>query len=138
MNIDALKAAVRNASPEGYTPQCHWLYHDAAGADVMAVARFNVVEANGKERPKQFRPFVSNGNGGFVSTFPERRPLYNLHKLAANPEAVVLVVEGEKAADAAAKLFPDYVHHLGGRQSSRVKDGLAAARRAARLRVAGQ
>ena len=109
MNIEALKAAVRSASPEGYAPQCHWLYHDAEGAEVMAVARFNLVKANGKERPKQFRPFVSDGNGGFVSAFPEPRPLYNLHKLAANPEAVVLVVEGEKAADAAAKLFPDYV-----------------------------
>ena len=37
------------------------------------------------------------------------RPLYNLDQLAARPDAPVLVVEGEKAADAAAALYPEYV-----------------------------
>ena len=37
------------------------------------------------------------------------RPIYGLADLAARPDAPVLVVEGEKAADAAAELLPDYV-----------------------------
>ena len=36
-------------------------------------------------------------------------PLYGLDRLAARPNAPVLIVEGEKAADAAAELFPDYI-----------------------------
>ena len=40
---------------------------------------------------------------------PEPRPLYQLDKLTAAPDAPVMVCEGEKAADAAAVLFPDAV-----------------------------
>jgi putative DNA primase/helicase len=40
---------------------------------------------------------------------PAPRPFYGLDRLAARPSAPVLVVEGEKAADAAATLFPEYV-----------------------------
>src|SRR4051794_39059157 len=37
------------------------------------------------------------------------RPLYGLDRLAARPQAPVMLLEGEKAADAAGLLFPDYV-----------------------------
>ena len=37
------------------------------------------------------------------------RPLYGLDRLAARPDAPVIVCEGEKAADAAERLFPEYV-----------------------------
>jgi putative DNA primase/helicase len=37
------------------------------------------------------------------------RPLYGLERLAARPDSAALVVEGEKAADAAEGLFPDHV-----------------------------
>jgi hypothetical protein len=40
---------------------------------------------------------------------PAPRPLYNLDKLASNPTAFVILCEGEKAADAAAVLFPECV-----------------------------
>ena len=36
-------------------------------------------------------------------------PIYNLEKLVQNPDKPILIVEGEKAADAASKLMPDYV-----------------------------
>lgn len=39
-------------------------------------------------------------------THPEPKPIYRFNELAAKPDATVLVVEGEKTADAAAKLFP--------------------------------
>ena len=41
--------------------------------------------------------------------FPTPRPLYNLHLLAQKPDAPVLIVEGEKSANAASQLFPDHV-----------------------------
>lgn len=40
---------------------------------------------------------------------PSERTLYNLHRLAERPDAPVLVVEGEKVADAAREIFPDRV-----------------------------
>jgi hypothetical protein len=40
---------------------------------------------------------------------PAPRPLYGLDKLAARAVAPVIVTEGEKSADAAARAFPDYV-----------------------------
>jgi putative DNA primase/helicase len=43
---------------------------------------------------------------GFNS--PEPKPIYRLRELSKRPDAQVLVVEGEKTADAAAKLFPDH------------------------------
>ncbi len=39
-------------------------------------------------------------------SFPKPRPLYGLHSLTANPSAIVLIVEGEKTADAAQLLYP--------------------------------
>ena len=49
---------------------------------------------------------VASGGG---KAFPTPRPLYNLDKLAERPDDWILVVEGEKTADAAAELFPDHV-----------------------------
>jgi len=51
-----------------------------------------------------------NGRTGWQwKNLPEDRPLYGLDRLAARSDAPVLIVEGEKAADAAAQLLPDYV-----------------------------
>jgi putative DNA primase/helicase len=41
--------------------------------------------------------------------FPTPRPLYNLDKLAARSDASVVICEGEKSADAAARVFPNCV-----------------------------
>ncbi|WP_409529428.1 VapE domain-containing protein [Thiobacillus sp.] len=40
-------------------------------------------------------------------SFPEPRPLYGLDRLSAKPEATVLLVEGEKCADAGHEQLPD-------------------------------
>ena len=42
-------------------------------------------------------------------THPEPKPIYRVRELDQKPGAPVLIVEGEKTADAAAKLFPDHV-----------------------------
>lgn len=99
---------IRACAPEGYALAQVWMYKDASGDDIGAVARYDLVVANG-ERQKQFRPFVAEGDELVCKGFAEPRPLYGLDRLAARPEAPVLVVEGEKTADAAGELFPDYV-----------------------------
>lgn len=44
-----------------------------------------------------------------LNGFPKPRPLYNLHLLAQKTDAPVLIVEGEKSANAASQLFLDHV-----------------------------
>jgi hypothetical protein len=81
---------------------CCFKYRDA-NADLLGyVLRW---EAHDDDR-KEFRPVTywrgANGRGEWkVKTWPAgARPLYGLDKLAANPNAIVLLVEGEKTADA--------------------------------------
>ena len=47
--------------------------------------------------------------GWHAKHLPKPRPLYGLDRLVARPHDPVLIVEGEKATDAAIELFPDYV-----------------------------
>ena len=57
---------------------------------------------------KQYRPFVFDGTRWKPGVPNEPRPLLNLTEIKACTRTV-LVVEGEKACDAAAKLFPNMV-----------------------------
>lgn len=75
--------------------------------------RFDFRRPNGTP-DKEFLPVtfcdLGNGRRGWRSKgIPAPRPLYNLPEIVARPDAPVLVCEGEKAADAAKRLFPDYV-----------------------------
>jgi hypothetical protein len=59
---------------------------------------------------KEIRPLRYLGNGKFWFTSIEgQRPLYGLDQLALRPAAPILIVEGEKTADAAQLRFPDYL-----------------------------
>jgi hypothetical protein len=86
------------------TPSRIWRYESAEGALLFAVLRFD--PADGK---KQVLPFICGAEEWEYKAPPAPRPIYNLPGLAARLDAPVLVVEGEKAADAAAALFPDFV-----------------------------
>ena len=82
-------------------PSSHWIYHNADGSIAFYVARY--------DRPdgaKQFAPFHKNGKGWVMKLPTGPRPLYNLPALAANPGKPVLICEGEKACEAAAKISP--------------------------------
>jgi len=85
-------------------PSATWRYLDAAGRLLFVVCRF---DPPGKR--KQFAPYACGADGWRWKSVPAPRPLYGLDMLAARPAAPVLVVEGEKAADAAAAIFPDAV-----------------------------
>lgn len=89
-------------------PAGTWTYTDATGATIGYVCRFDP-----PERKKEFRPLTLRRVKGKLEWrwegWPPERPLYGLHKLANRPSAKVCVVEGEKSADAAQELLPDYV-----------------------------
>ena len=85
-------------------PTKRWAYRDAAGAIIGYAVRFNLPDAK-----KEVIPQVFTSRGWQWKSFPKPRPLYGLGHLAARPDAPVVICEGEPAADAAAKLLPEYV-----------------------------
>jgi hypothetical protein len=89
------------------TPSATWTYRDAEGRPLFMVARFD--PPDGKELLPYTFGILRGARGWHWKAPPTPSPLYRLHDLAARPEAAVLVVEGEKAAEAAALLFPDHV-----------------------------
>ncbi|MBM3566047.1 MAG: DUF3631 domain-containing protein, partial [Alphaproteobacteria bacterium] len=89
-------------------PSAWWKYQDASGTLLGLAVRFDPPGG------KQVLPLTyCEGPNGIREwrwkAFPEPRPLYGLDRLAQRPTVRVVVTEGEKAADAAAKMFPDVV-----------------------------
>ncbi|MBI1751865.1 MAG: AAA family ATPase [Acidobacteria bacterium] len=77
-----------------------WVYRGLDGEEICRVRRYDTPDG------KEFRPLMVQG-GKEIWQYPaEPRPLYGLDRLADANKGTVLVVEGEKAADAAARLFP--------------------------------
>lgn len=85
-------------------PARRWTYFDGNGEVLGYVARY---EPAGQR--KQIVPWTFDGDRWGMGQWPAPRPLYGLQELYARPDAAVLVVEGEKAADAAAEFCKPYV-----------------------------
>ena len=85
-------------------PDQSWCYRNEKGERLFYVCRFQL-EGGGKA----IMPLTYWPDGWRWKALPAPRPLYGLDRLAAKPEAPVLVVEGEKAAEAAQRLFPELV-----------------------------
>lgn len=90
-------------------PSRVWTYRDAQGRVIGHVYRFDL--ATGK---KDVIPltFCRNERGILDwrwQSFGKPRPLYGLDLLAAKPDVGVIIVEGEKAADAARTICPGIV-----------------------------
>lgn len=91
-----------------------WAYYNEGGRLVGYAARVNSLK--GGRPDKDVLPItyclVEDAAGHHYEWcargLPAPRPLYNLPALLAFPETPVIVCEGEKKADAVAKLFPDY------------------------------
>jgi hypothetical protein len=87
-----------------------WEYRDADNRVVGYAGRFDL--ANGKKELSFLtwcRDPKSSKEQWAWKSFLKPRALYLGQHLAKRPRDPVLVVEGEKTADAAAKLFPDWV-----------------------------
>jgi len=93
-----------------------WCYRDTNGEQLFWIQRFNLPDGRklfihrvwldgGWHYPRSRGPQADP----FTCDWPAPRPLYRLPDLVTRPDAPVMVVEGEKAADAAADLFPGHV-----------------------------
>jgi hypothetical protein len=90
-------------------PTMRWAYRNATGSTLFDVLRFNLPDDG-----KSFLPLTlwRQSDGSLLWKWkgaPPLRPLYGLDRLAARPDAPVIVCEGEKSADAAERLAPDHV-----------------------------
>jgi P4 family phage/plasmid primase-like protien len=89
----------------------HIYGYSLAGGVAMYVARWDGVKQKDGTPGKEIRPYIygtdAKGKAGWYSQFLDEPPLYNLPDLIANKKDV-LFVEGEKTAEAAKILFPDY------------------------------
>ena len=92
-----------------YTPSAHYPYLTAKRELYGHVLRVDFGDGK-KITPAIMYCKLPDGTEGFCHyTFPEPRPLYNLDRLHDSKKKVpVLVVEGEKAAEAARELLPAY------------------------------
>jgi putative DNA primase/helicase len=70
---------------------------------------FYVVRIDKADGEKDYLPLYWNGSKWLWKAPPAPRPLYGKQQLAIKPDAPVLIVEGEKTADAAALLYPSAV-----------------------------
>ncbi|HZL59165.1 MAG TPA: hypothetical protein VFC38_05650 [Stellaceae bacterium] len=85
-------------------------YRDALGRLIGFVRRFKKADGAKEFLPLTFcRHTESRAQEWRVKSWPSPRPLYGLDRLTARPGAPVLICEGEKAADAAGRLLPEYV-----------------------------
>lgn len=97
------------AHPKLGAPTRQWEYRDAAGRALFLVCRFDLAEGGKEIRPLSLRRLPSGKiEWRWLGAAPPR-PLYGLDRLAARPADPAMICEGEKAADAAAVLFPDHV-----------------------------
>ena len=100
--------------PELGRASAQWCYTDADGAALFWVQRLDLQQ--GGELRKLFiqRTWLDGGwhypsrRDPFRADWPAPRPLYRLPELERHFWSPVLIVEGEKAADAAPTLFPEH------------------------------
>ena len=101
--------AINATHPTLGKPSLVWDYRDALGQLIFCVCRFFPAAGEKEDRPLTYRQFKDGAKRMCWKSVDVPRPLYGLDRLAAHPDAPVLVCEGEKATDAAQKLFPAYV-----------------------------
>ena len=100
------QAARRLSAPalrDGFKPEALHTYTSTSGEPLYW--RIRARHADGR---KWIRPMHQDDEGRFKAVEPPfapgAKPLYRLHELAQHPDAVAIVTEGEKAADALAKI----------------------------------
>lgn len=87
-----------------------WAYRDISGQVIGYASRIELPDGGKDVLCQQYMVDRETGEIRWRwRGFAKPRPLYNLHRLAADPDANVVIVEGEKTADAAQALLPDVV-----------------------------
>ena len=90
-------------------PAAYWVYRDGNGQRLCVVCRFDHMDGGKDILPLSYCEGPDGRREWRWQGLPTPRPLYHLDHMAARPDAPILICEGEKAADAAAGLFPDHV-----------------------------
>ncbi len=104
--VEILPAPTEPARPAHATAM--WVYRTATGQPFHA--KYRSEKPGGGKTYSQKTYGTLDGVERWHSKSPAGLPpLYNLDRLAISPDAPVLLVEGEKVADAATLLFPDHV-----------------------------
>jgi len=87
------------------TPVATWTYHTAEGHRVGLICRFNLPDGSKEVLPITWCQHTSGKQAWRWKSFAKPRPLYALPRVVAST-GWVLIVEGEKTADAAQRLMP--------------------------------
>ena len=127
--------------PELGRASVQWCYRNAQGEQLFWVQRFDHQQSGRQRKGFVQRTWLDgrwhspSRRDPFRSDWPAPRPLYRLPELQQRIWAEVLIPEGEKAADAAAELFPDLVvvSWCGGSQALQTVDWHPLAERAVTL-----
>lgn len=90
-------------------PSAFWSYLNDDGRLYGAVCRFDLPDGGKDVVPLSWCRHTDGREAFRWLAFGKPRPLYGLDRLAADPTAGVLIVEGEKAAAAARKICPGVV-----------------------------
>jgi len=89
----------------GRPPDHLWRYAMPEGETAFYALRWDMAEGK-----KTFRPLsYIEGEGWAFVAWADHRPLYRLDDISARPDAAIVICEGEKAADAAARIFPQSI-----------------------------
>ena len=105
-NVERIGDAAKRL--RGRKPDDHWRYYNANRELLFAVVRWDTPE--GKEiRPMCWVRQPDGSEDWAFTAHPVPRPLYRLHLLSKSRGVPVVIVEGEKCADAAEDVFPDSV-----------------------------
>ncbi|MCW0923241.1 DUF927 domain-containing protein [Pseudomonas sp. RG1] len=117
--IQPIPAEAMNKCPAKHrdhgVPSKVWIYRDAQGHPLMALYRFDLGPDEDGKPKKVFAPLTWCQRSDGQTTqwrwqgLPDPRPLLRLDELAQSADAPVVLCEGEKAADAATELLPNYV-----------------------------
>lgn len=99
------------AHPNRGLPAMSWVYKDANGQLLGYIYRFNTSDGGKETLPLTycFNEKTGKHDWRWMQWQEPSRPLYGLDRLAANPDAWVLLVEGEKCADAPIEMIQGVV-----------------------------
>lgn len=106
-------------------PSRVWTYRIEGGKIAGWIARYDIGPGEKEVIPYTWcRHEVKGTEQVHKKAMPAQRPLYNLDRILANPDATIVIAEGEKAADACEKLFPEWIPTTipGGSNAMRLAD----------------
>ncbi len=96
--------------PKHGLPSQVWTYKLGDGTPASWVARYEMADGSKEIIPWSWGRSRATGEEKLrMKSISQDRPLYNLDQINARPDDPIVWVEGEKAADAAAALFPGWI-----------------------------